>query len=73
MADLVFIINSVNLSKIKPVATELAQIYDPVAVGRKKSYQTVGNLQEFSTDSNEFWIFFLLNHLSTFLIIIFSG
>ncbi|PKU43683.1 cadherin-related family member 4-like [Limosa lapponica baueri] len=51
-ADLVFITNSVNLSKIKPVATELSRTYDPIAAGRKVSYQTIGNLQEFSTDSS---------------------
>lgn len=72
-ADLTFITNSVNLSKIKPVATESSQTYYPIAVGRKKSYQTVGNLQEFSTDLSKFPICFLLNHLSTFLISIFTG
>lgn len=37
-ADLIFITKSVNLSKIKPVATELSRTYDHIAVGRKKSY-----------------------------------
>lgn len=50
---------------MKPTATELSQTYDPVAVGRKKSYQIVGSLQEFNTDLSEFWIFFILNHLRT--------
>lgn len=57
--DLKSITNSVNLSKIKPVATELSQTYDHIAVGRKESYQTVGSLQEFNTDLSEFPIFFL--------------
>lgn len=35
---------------------------------KKKPYQAVGNLQEFITDLSEFHFFFLLNHLSTFLI-----
>lgn len=34
----------------------------------KKTYQAVGNVQEFITDLSEIPIFFLLNHLSTFLI-----
>lgn len=34
----------------------------------KKSYQAVGKQQEFITDMSEFPIFFLLNHLNTFLI-----